>query len=201
MNEWTDFKGTDGYAPSEVAGRAIQIKLRDGTETVYGYADSYEWAIDGSDGDIVQYRVLTAETNTNPKMLVGSKALPMSLLSPVTIAYGCLGKLNGKEKYGLSNYIGTQVVMSIYIDAIKRHLAKIELGEEYDEADGVPHWGAIIANIDIIVSAQLAKTLIDDRMLSVGQLEELKRITPLVASLQELHKDKDPVHYYLKEKK
>jgi len=134
----------------------------------------------------------------NPKLAIGNIALPMTLLSPITIATGCLGKLNGKLKYGGSNYIGTEVIMSTYMDAIARHFAKIQLGEDVDSADGVPHWGAIIANIDIILSAKAAGTLIDDRLRSDGQLESIKELVPLVKSLQELHKDKNPKHYFLK---
>jgi hypothetical protein len=133
----------------------------------------------------------------NPKLAIGNVALPMTLLSPLTIATGCLGKLNGKLKYGGSNYIGTKVIMSTYMDAIARHFAKIQLGEDVDSVDGVPHWGAIIANIDIILSAKAAGTLIDDRLRSDGQLEAIKELVPLVKSLQELHKDKNPKHYFL----
>jgi len=132
----------------------------------------------------------------NPKLAIGNVALPMTLLSPLTVATGCLGKLNGKLKYGGSNYIGTEVIMSTYMDAIARHFAKIQLGEDVDSVDGVPHWGAIIANIDIILSAKAAGTLIDDRLRSDGQLEAIKELVPLVKSLQELHKDKNPKHYY-----
>jgi len=167
-------------------------------------ADCYsEELIDGSEmaekGSSKERENIGENLEENPKLAIGNIALPMTLLSPITIATGCLGKLNGKLKYGGSNYIGTKVIMSTYMDAIARHFAKIQLGEDVDSVDNVPHWGAIIANIDIILSAKAAGTLIDDRLRSDGQLEAIKELVPLVRSLQELHKDKNPKHYFLTE--
>jgi len=138
-------------------------------------------------------------SDVNPKAQIGSYALPMGMISPLFAAHVALGKLNGAEKYGLSNYIGTEVVMSIYLDAIQRHLDKIKMGEVVDEVDGVNHFGAIGANCDIILSAQAAGTLIDDRPLCTGQLEAYKALTPMVKQLKELHKEKNPKHYYAKD--
>lgn len=137
--------------------------------------------------------------DTNPKQALGLSSIPMNLLSPLACAYGSLGKLNGKLKYGGSNFIGTEVIMSIYMDAIRRHLDGIMAGEEFDPADGVPHFGAMLANIDIILCARAAGTLIDDRPLLKGYREEMDKLKPIVAQLQELHKDKNPKHYLLKD--
>ena len=145
--------------------------------------------------------VETGETvkpeETNPKQALGLSNIPMGLFSDIAIAYGSVAKLNGKEKYGLQNFIGTDVILSIYADAIRRHLAAFMAGEEHDPADGVPHLGAILANVDIILSARAAGTLIDDRSLVKGYRDEMRKLLPLVSSLQELHKDKNPTHYYL----
>lgn len=142
-----------------------------------------------------------SEASLNPKALIGSKALPLTAASPFLALYACLGKANGAGKYGVSNFIGTKVVMSIYMDAIQRHFDKLRAGEWADAVDNVPHWSAILANIDIILSAKHAGTLIDDRpMISTkGYQEAIAELTPLVASLQELHKDREPKHYYLKD--
>lgn len=137
--------------------------------------------------------------SVNPKQALGLSSIPMNLLSPIACAYGSLGKLNGKLKYGGSNFIGTEVIMSIYMDAIRRHLDGIMAGEEFDPADGVPHFGAMLANIDIILCARAGGTLIDDRPLLKGYREEMDKLKPIVAHLQELHKDKNPKHYLLKD--
>lgn len=141
----------------------------------------------------------TSAGSTNPKAALGAASLPMTRLSPLACAVGALGKYNGALKYGTSNFIGTQVVMSIYLDAIRRHFDAILMGEDVDPIDKVPHWGAIMANIDLILCAQAAGTLIDDRARADGQLEAVRALKPLVASLQELHKGKEPKHYLMKE--
>ena len=146
-----------------------------------------------------QYYKKKENADANPKQALGLANIPMNLLSPITCAYGSIGKLNGQLKYGLSNYLGTQVIMSIYMDAIRRHIDGIMSGEEYDPADGVPHWSAILANVDIILCARAAGTLIDDRPLLKGYREEMDKLKPIVNSLKELHKDKNPKHYYLNE--
>jgi hypothetical protein len=87
--------------------------------------------------------------------------------------------------------------MSIYLAAIKRHVDGILAGEEYDPADGVPHFGAILANVDVLLCARAAGTLIDDRALIKGYREEIDKLLPIVESLQKLHADKNPEHHYL----
>jgi hypothetical protein len=142
----------------------------------------------------------TLDPSANPKHAIGNTSLPMTMPSALFRAMVALGKQNGAGKYGGANYIGTPVVMSTYMNAIQRHFDKILMGEDCDEVDGVPHWGAIGANIDIIVSAAAAGTLIDDRLRADGQLEAYKALTPLVKSLAELHKDRTPKHFYMKDK-
>lgn len=139
------------------------------------------------------------EDKINPKQAHGLASLPLNLFSPIGTAYGCVGKLNGMLKYGLSNYLGTEVILSIYVDAIRRHLDKIMAGEEYDVADGVPHFGAILANVDIILCARAAGTLVDDRPLLKGYQDEIAALTKIAQNLHVLHKDKAPKHYYLQE--
>lgn len=148
---------------------------------------------------IQEFEEEPAGTTTNPKTLHGQSNIPLSLFSPLATAYGSLGKLNGKLKYGLSNFVATPVIASIYVDAIRRHLDKWMSGEECDSADGVPHFGAILANVDILLCARAAGTLVDDRPAFKGYVEEIAKLTPIVKNLHELHKDKNPVHYLLKE--
>lgn len=148
---------------------------------------------------IEEFEEEPAGATTNPKTLHGQSNIPLSLFSPLATAYGSLGKLNGKLKYGLSNFVATPVIASIYVDAIRRHLDKWMSGEECDSADGVPHFGAILANVDILLCARAAGSLVDDRPAFKGYAEEIAKLTPIVKSLHELHKDKNPVHYLLKE--
>lgn len=211
MSDWIKWEG--GECP---VGPYVMVDyiVRDEAKTTHkSMAKNLRWdhtARTGEcNGDIMSYRISENNTkvadsgvkDTNPKAAIGSTALPMTSVSPLFCAHVALAKFNGKGKYGGSNFIGTEVLMSVYLDAIKRHFDKILMGEVVDEVDGVNHWGAIGANIDIILCAEAAGTLIDDRLRCDGQLEAYKALTPLVASLSKLHKDRKPVHYFMRDKK
>lgn len=132
---------------------------------------------------------------TNPKQGVGSQKLPLHLVSPLATAYMAVGLANGAGKYGAGNFKGTEVLLSIYLAATLRHLFAFMEGQEYDPDDGSPHLGAIMANMAIILDARAVGTLVDDRVIAGGYLEELKKLTEIYQSLLELHKDRDPFHY------
>ena len=180
-------------AAARRAATSKTVTLEEMIGTIVADAGGRVFARRGVLGD----RVL--DPSTNPKHAIGSTALPMTMPSALFRAMVALGKANGAGKYGGANYIGTPVVMSTYLNAIQRHFDKILMGEDCDAVDGVPHWGAIGANIDIIVSAAAAGTLIDDRLRADGQLAAYNGLTPLVKSLSELHKDRTPKHFYMKD--
>lgn len=209
VGEWIVNTGKGGCpVPS---GTKIEVKYI-GDECTYdcNSPESLRWEYIGGSADIGSYRLAASEyavkvddlrsvSDVNPKQIHGQSNLPLSLFSPLATAYGSIGKLNGKLKYGLSNFVATPVIASIYVDATKRHLDKWMSGEELDSNDGVPHFSAILANIDILICARAAGTLIDDRPLSKGYFEEIEKLTPIVKALHELHKDKKPHHYLLSE--
>lgn len=132
---------------------------------------------------------------TNPKDLIGSNKLPLHLWPSTATALGCIGMLNGMLKYGRSNFRAIGVRASIYVDACKRHLDAWFEGEECDPEDGVPHLAATLACLAILVDAQAAGKLNDDRMLEGGYREWCDALTPHVPRLKELHKDRGPRHY------
>lgn len=137
-------------------------------------------------------------SGVNPKESIGLSKLPLHLWSPLATAYGSLGLLNG-GKYGYGNYKATPVLASIYIAAIKRHLSAWEEGQECDEADGVPHLGAVLANVAILLESRAVGTMIDDRQISGGYLKEVDMLTKIANSVVELHKDRKPRHYTIKD--
>lgn len=136
--------------------------------------------------------------NTNPKDVIGSSKLPLSLWSPLATAYGTIGLLNGM-KYGLGNYKASKVQMSIYLDAILRHTMAIIEGQENDPVDGVPHFSAILANVAIILEARACGTLVDDRPLTGGYVSELEKLTKIANSVKQLHKDSKYKHYTIED--
>lgn len=109
-------------------------------------------------------------------------------------AMGCVAMLNGSLKYGRANWRRIGVKASIYVDACQRHLSAWFEGREADE-EGVPHLASALACLAIIVDAEAAGTLIDDRQVSGGHAELVERLTPIVSRLRERHAGKNPKHW------
>lgn len=201
MSEWIENTGTmpvEGHVFVNVMTKFGEFDH--GAISENYAAEDWFWPLEGgiTHWKLAPNSVSTSSgQETNPKQIHGQSSLPLHLFSPLATAYGCIGKLNGKLKYGLSNFVATPVIASIYVDAIRRHLDKWMSGQENDDVDGVPHFAAILANVDILLCARAAGTLIDDRPMSVGYLDEIEKLTPLVRALHELHKDKQPKHYTL----
>lgn len=134
------------------------------------------------------------ENCENPKDIVGSTKLPMHLWPSTATAMGCVALLNGALKYGRSNWRRIGVKASIYHDACQRHLAAWFEGNATDE-EGVPHLASALACLAILVDAEAAGMLIDDRQVSGGQAELVERLTPLVGRLRDRHAGKNPKHW------
>jgi hypothetical protein len=132
---------------------------------------------------------------TNPKDLIGSGKLPLHLWPVTATALGSLGLLDGMLKYGRSNFRAVGVRASIYYDAASRHLNAWFEGEGVDPDSGLPHLAHALACLAIIVDAEAAGKLNDDRMHPGGYRELINSLTPHVARLKEVHADKSPQHY------
>lgn len=137
----------------------------------------------------------TSSKPSNPKDAIGSGKLPIHLWPNTATAMGCIGFLNGLLKYGRSNFRAVGIRASIYYDAAKRHLDAWFEGEECDPDDDVPHLAAALACIAIIVDAEAAGKLNDDRAYPGGYRALVERLTPLVAQLKNHHAAKNPHHY------
>jgi polyhydroxyalkanoate synthesis regulator phasin len=137
----------------------------------------------------------TTAKPSNPKDMIGSGKLPIHLWPNTATAMGCIGFLNGMLKYGRSNFRAIGIRASIYYDAAKRHLDAWFEGEEVDPDDEVPHLAAALACIAIIVDADAAGVLNDDRAYPGGYRALVERLTPLVGHLKSHHEGKNPHHY------
>lgn len=142
---------------------------------------------------------MLVEQETNPKRQFGVASIPLHLWSPLASAYGSLGLYNGSLKYGRNNFKATPVEASIYIAAAMRHLNAWAEGEEFDPADGVPNLGGVLANIAILLEARAAGTLVDDRQMGTGYLKEREALKAIMKNVTEIHKDKNPRHYTIKD--
>jgi hypothetical protein len=135
---------------------------------------------------------------SNPKDLIGSDKLPLDLVPDTVTAYLALGFLEGVLKYGKVNWRQCGVRASIYIAANRRHMAKWIGGEEVDPVTKVPHLASAMACIGIIVDAQAAGMLVDDRPLRGCDTSAfIDGLTDTVKHLKALFADKDPVHYLI----
>lgn len=137
----------------------------------------------------------TESKPTNPKDAIGSNKLPLHLWPTTATALGCLGLMDGELKYGRSNFRKIGVRASIYYDASRRHLDAWFEGEDTAPDNGIPHLAHALACIAIIVDAEAAGKLNDDRMLEGGYRALVEQLTPHVARLKAMHADKNPKHY------
>lgn len=132
---------------------------------------------------------------SNPKDIIGTNKLPLSLVPGTSLAYQALGHLEGNLKYGLVNWRESGVRCSIYIDALLRHTQKFLNGEWEDPKTHVPHLGSMLACIGIIVDAYECGKLIDDRPKQAPVGDVIDRLSSTVAHLREMFKDYNPRHY------
>lgn len=133
---------------------------------------------------------------SNPKDLIGTDKVPLSLVPGSAIAYQSLGHLEGHLKYGLVNWREAGVRFSIYIDALLRHTQKLLNGEWEDSVTKVPHLGSMGACINIIIDAYESGKLIDDRPKQAPVSETIDRLGANVKHLRQLYADRAPHHYF-----
>lgn len=133
--------------------------------------------------------------DSNPKDGIGETKLPLYLVPATAIALYSLAHLNGGLKYGFWNWRKAGIRLSVYLNALRRHLSAFENGEEVDPDDNVPHLAAMGACLNIIIDAAACGKLVDDRPPRAPIREWFKRLTPLVDSLKKLHAKKDPRHW------
>lgn len=137
---------------------------------------------------------------TNPKDVIGSTKLPMSLVPDTIEMYASLAYLEGALKYGRYNWRIAGVRASIYRDALRRHLAKWWNGEDCDPTTGVPHLASVIACAGIILDAGLCDKLEDDRPPASPEMsKEIDALAVDVEFLKEHFKDHHPHQYTIED--
>jgi hypothetical protein len=133
--------------------------------------------------------------DTNPKDAIGCDKMPFHLWPETATAMGCLGLLDGALKYGRSNWRHAGVRASIYYDACRRHLAAWFEGETYDPDSQLPHLAHALACLAIVVDADAAGKLVDDRQTPGGYRPLVDGMTPDVKRLKALREGHSPTHY------
>lgn len=105
----------------------------------------------------------TATKPSNPKDVIGSKKLDMSLVPYTLFVSAAVAFLEGALKYGRFNWRIAGVRASIYHAALLRHVAKWWNGQNHDKKTRVHHLDNAIACLTIIRDAELYGKLTDDR--------------------------------------
>ena len=101
-------------------------------------------------------------TTENPKDILASRKVALGLLPGAGKIYGALAMSQGVKKYGPYNWRDKAVKMTVYLDAIERHLLALRDGEWKDPDSKVPHMGHIIANASIVLDANSIGKLVND---------------------------------------
>ena len=132
----------------------------------------------------------------NPKDAIANGKIPLHLWPSTATAMGAIGLLEGRFKYGNANWREAGVRASVYVSACQRHLAAWFEGEDTDKDSGLPHLGHALACLAILVDADAAGKLTDDRQYPGGYRKLMNELTPLVAMVNEKYKDRpEPKHY------
>ena len=122
---------------------------------------------------------------TNPKDQIGDTKVPLALLSPIASAHWALAQYAGARKYQQWNWRIAGVRSSVYLSAMKRHIDAYLSGETYDPVDGTHHLGNIMACAAIVLDAEAAGKLNDDRPPSVDVRPAYSFVERQMAALRE----------------
>jgi hypothetical protein len=121
---------------------------------------------------------------TNPKDAVAVDKLDMSLVPWTAIAHLASALVEGDCKYGGFNYREAGVLVSVYIAALMRHIAKYYNGEWEDPATHVAHLASAMACCAIIIDAGECGKLRDDRPIHVNMSDVIDRLSKISGHLK-----------------
>ncbi|MDQ3091267.1 MAG: DUF5664 domain-containing protein [Actinomycetota bacterium] len=108
---------------------------------------------------------MTPTTTPNPKAAraVADGKAPLDYLEPPADAATARVLRTGAAKYGRRNYRDTDMLITTYVGAIRRHAAAWLSGEDLDPDDGEHHLAHIGACVHVCMGAIDADKMVDDR--------------------------------------
>lgn len=139
---------------------------------------------------------------SNPKDAIGSSKAQLSLVPWTLVICAARALLEGALKYGRFNWRVAGVRASIYLDALKRHVAKWENGQNNDPKTRVHHLDNAIACLTIMRDAELYGMLTDDRPPCPDpdrMAEMIDGEVHLVAHLKHQFRDHNPKQYTIED--
>ena len=99
----------------------------------------------------------------NPKDAIGSKKVPMSVVSAPVMMEIALAMMEGARKYGAHNYRVAGVRASVYYDACMRHLMAWHEGENIDIDSGLSHISKALGCLTVLRDSMILGNWKDDR--------------------------------------
>jgi hypothetical protein len=118
----------------------------------------------------------------NPMAAAGRQKVELGTMPTLPMLYQAAVHDLGADKYGPFNWREKPIPIRDYISAIQRHLALSSAGENLDDESGLPHLAHMMANCAIMIDADAAGTLNDDRRTTPSLASEMKRIAELKKS-------------------
>lgn len=108
-------------------------------------------------------RTETPPEGVNPKDRLGVLKPLLHLVPPALALWVSQVFGFSARKYGPYNWREKPVRMTVYLDAMERHLLALKDGEWADPETGFPHVAHIGANVAILLDAAPIGCLVDDR--------------------------------------
>ena len=136
---------------------------------------------------------------SNPKDAIADAKVPLWLLSPIAKVHWALAQYAGMLKYGAWNWRIAGVRASVYISAIERHIDAYKSGEDVDPVDRTKHLGNIMACCALLLEAEAAGKLVDDRPPFIAYRPIVEGAEKLIVELKEKYKDRKPHHWTIED--
>lgn len=134
-----------------------------------------------------------SEKLSNPKDVVGTRKVSMSVLPSGPVMEAAVGMMEGAAKYGRHNYRVAGVRSSVYYDAAMRHLMAWWEGEDTDPDSGLSHVTKAITTLIVLRDAQINSMVTDDR--PPQSVPFIARLNDAAGLVLDKHADKNPKHW------
>lgn len=99
----------------------------------------------------------------NPKEVVGNLKPSMSAVPPIALFALGAAMQDGANKYGKFNWRDSDVKITVFYNAMMRHLEDWYAGNDYADDSGIHHLAHLMASAAILLDAECNYILIDDR--------------------------------------
>lgn len=126
---------------------------------------------------------------TNPKDAVGIKKAPLWFIPSGPLFEIGLAFMEGARKYGAWNWREMGVRVSVYIDALDRHIKAFKEGEDIDPNSGIHHLMKASACLFVLRDSMMMGNCTDDRPIKYPEGFSLSQYNEQAAELIDKYPD------------